>query len=473
MRIIISAVLFVSILTGAKYELSGGKAYLIDDANLLIVTSQGFRRLPLFGVPLGVALGTRPYILSSEALFAVDPAKEEITALLRLDRLYGGMVVGSGDRIYLLGGDVLSVVQGSDTKLNLLYTYALPRLASGIYPLSTGELLLTPAQGVTAMRYNPNTKEVTDVKLGWILRDPVMVNALLVDRDSLGLKIFNVFTGSSTGLNLGAEPRKLVPWKDKVLVLSADRLFLTDPATAITVVCNPVPGAKAVSAVGAENLAVVLRDRDLITYALPGLTPLDTFNAVCATGPSAYPFLGKPLFLCGEKLALPGGTTETRSYLVQPVTPNEGSYFALQVGAFSDPSSFGPLMESLARQGLPYYTVKENNLTKFRVGYFRSRAEADRIRSFLPSLDAWIITEKMPQTLTYSINDLNRDVRPDGIVAKGDSVLILTLRQNTWIEVLKASQLAEPVTDVYLAGSHAYARFQNSGLKELVLPDSQ
>lgn len=472
MRIILSLIFLCFVMNGARYEVSGGKAYLVDEANLLVITSDGFRRLPLFGVPFGVAVGLRPYVLSSEALFAVDAAKEEVSALLRLDRLYGSMVVGPGDRIYLLGGDALSVVQGSETRLSLLYTYGLPRLAGSIYPLSTGELLLTPTDGVTAMKYNPSTKGLSDVKLGWVPREPVLVNEFLVDRDSSGLKIFNTSTGASTSFNLGVAPRSLVPWKDKVIVLGADQLFLVDPRTSVTIACIPLPGAKAVSAVDGENLAVVLRERDLITFALPGLVPLDTFNAFCATNSSAYPFRAKPLFVCGEKLAFPGGTAETSAYLVQPVRPEDTGCYALQVGAFSNPASFGTLMEILARQGLPYYTIKENNLTKFRVGFFRTRAEADRVRSFLANIDSWIVTEKTPQSLIYSINDLNRDVRPDGIVAKGDSVLILTLRQNTWIEVLKASRLPEPVTEVYVQGAHAYARLQSSGLRELVLPDS-
>ncbi|MEA1904781.1 MAG: hypothetical protein U9M97_02735, partial [Candidatus Hadarchaeota archaeon] len=87
-------------------------------------------------------------------------------------------------------------------------------------------------------------------------------------------------------------------------------------------------------------------------------------------------------------------------------------------------------------------------------------------------MDSWVVTENATRSLVYSIHDLNLDRCPDGIVAKADSVLILTLRERTWVEVLRASRLPEPVKDVYLKGNRAYAELEHSGLKELVLPDS-
>ena len=103
---------------------------------------------------------------------------------------------------------------------------------------------------------------------------------------------------------------------------------------------------------------------------------------------------------------------------------------------------------------------------------FRTRAEADRVRSFLGDIDSWVVTENATRSLVYSIHDLNLDRCPDGIVAKADSVLVFTLKERTWIEVLKASQLPEPVKDVYLKGNRAFAELKQSGLRELVLPDS-
>ncbi|MEA3312170.1 MAG: hypothetical protein U9Q76_08135, partial [candidate division WOR-3 bacterium] len=87
-------------------------------------------------------------------------------------------------------------------------------------------------------------------------------------------------------------------------------------------------------------------------------------------------------------------------------------------------------------------------------------------------MDSWVVTENATRSLVYSIHDLNLDRCPDGIVAKADSVLILTLLERTWVEVLRASRLTEPVKDVYLKGNRAYAELEHSGLKELVLPDS-
>jgi hypothetical protein len=157
---------------------------------------------------------------------------------------------------------------------------------------------------------------------------------------------------------------------------------------------------------------------------------------------------------------------------VQPVKTVEGQAYSIQVGAFSDPMSFGPLMETLARQGIPYYFVADAGLTKFRIGFFAHRRDADIFRSYLIGYGAWVISEHTTRRLTHSIHDLNRDRRPDGVVFKGDSVLVFTLKERTWIETLKVSKLPAAVNDAYLKGNKAYAQLEGIGLRELVLPDS-
>ena len=473
--------LLVTTLGGSSYVEYEGKAYLLEKTDLRIITSEGSRRVALFGTPVTILVGSRPYVLTSQALFAIDPAAEQVATAFRLDRAYSAAVLGAGDRIYLLGADAVSVVQGSGTKMSLLYTYGLPRLASSMFLLPQGELLFLPASGLLASTFNPNTKRTTDIKLGWRPRYPLLVGSVLADRDSAGLRLFSFSTKKSYSINLGSEPTKISLWQGKVLAATASELVLCDPSSATILARIKIANTRRLSSIDSESFATVLVGNNLITVSLPALIPIDTFNASCArtrnthtrnTHSSAYPFFGKPLFRCGDKLALPGGTQQTETYLVQPVKSFEGQAFSLQVGAFSNPMSFGPLMENLARQGLPYYFVEEGGLTKFRVGFFGSRAEADRFRSFLDDYGAWVITEQSTRQLTHSLHDLNRDRRPDGIVAKGDSVLVFTLKERTWIQVLKASKLPESVTDVYLKGNRAFAELKHSGLRELVLPDS-
>lgn len=461
-------------MAGTSYVVHTEKSYLLDKTDLRIITCEGSSRVPLFGTPVTILLGSRPYVLTSQALFAVDPANEQISAVFRLDRAYSSAVIGTDDRIYLLGADALSVVQGSAAKMSLLYTYGLPRLASSMFLLPSGELLFIPSQGLNSFTYNPNTKKIIDVKLPWIPRYPLLIGSTLVDRDSAGLRFFSLSTRKSASLNLGSEPTRISAWQGKVLAATSSELILCDPASSTILARTQIADIRKLSTIDSEGFATVLAGNSLITVSLPTLIPIDTFNASCDrnTRSSAYPFFGKPLFVCGEKLALPGASEQTQAYLVQPVRSFEGQAFSLQVGAFSNPASFGPLMENLARQGLPYYTVKEGGLTKFRVGFFRTRAQADRFRSFLQDYGAWVIAEHSTRQLTHSLHDLNRDRRPDGIVAKADSVLISTLSQRTWIEVLKASKLPATVNDVYLKGNKAYAELEGIGLRELVLPDS-
>jgi len=478
-RLLASLALLASTVLAVSYVEHGRKAYLLDSPDLRIVTAEGSRRVPLFGSPVTILVGSRPYVLTSQALFAVDPANEQVSTAFRLDRAYSSAVLGAGDRIYLLAADALSVVQGSAAKMNLLYTYGLPRLASSMFLLPRGELLFIPSQGIpsqglNAFTYNPNTRKIVDVKLPWIPRYPLLIGSVLVDRDSAGLRFFNLATNKASSLDLGSAPTRVSAWQGKALAATAAELLLVDPLSATVLARSTIAGIRRLSAIDSEGFATVLAGNNLMTFSLPALIPTDTFNASCArnTHSSTYPFFGKPLFVCGDRLALPGTTPKTRSYLVQSVRTTEDKAFSLQVGAFMDPVSFGPLMENLARQGLPYYTVKEGGLTKFRVGFFRTRAEADRVRSFLGDINSWVVTENATRSLVYSIHDLNLDRRPDGIVAKADSVLILTLRERTWVEVLRASRLPEPVKDVYLKGNRAYAELEHSGLKELVLPDS-
>jgi len=478
-RLLVSLALLASAVLAASYVEHGGKAYLLDSHDLRIVTSEGSSRVPLFGTPVTILLGSRPYVLTSQALFAVDPANEQISAVFRLDRAYSSAVIGTDDRIYLLGADALSVVQGSAAKMSLLYTYGLPRLASSMFLLPSGELLFLPSQGLNAFTYNPNTKKIIDVKLPWIPRYPLLIGSVLVDRDSAGLRFFSLSTRRSSSLNLGSEPTRVSAWQGKVLAATSSELILADPSSAAILARTQIADIRKLSTIDSEGFATVLAGNNLITVSLPSLVPADTFNASCPrnthsrnTHSSAYPFMGKPLFVCGDRLAIPGASQQTRSYLVQSVRAAEDRAFSLQVGAFSNPASFGPLMENLARQGLPYYFVEEGGLTKFRVGFFRTRAQADRFRSFLDDYGAWVIAEHSTRQLTHSLHDLNRDRRPDGIVAKADSVLVSTLSQRTWIEVLKASKLQATVNDVYLKGNKAYAELDGVGLRELVLPDS-
>ncbi len=474
MRLLASLALLASTVLAVSYVEHGRKAYLLDKTDLRIVTTEGSRRVPLFGIPVTILVGSRPYVLTSQALFAVDTVNEQVSTAFRLDRAYSSALVGAGDRIYLLGADALSVVQGSAAKMSLLYTYGLPRLASSMFLLPRGELLFIPSQGLNAFTYNPNTKKIADVKLPWAPRYPLLIGSTLADRDSAGLRFFNLTTKKASSLDLGSAPTRVSAWQDKALAATPAELLLVDPLSATVLARSTIAGIRRLSAIDSEGFATVLAGNNLMTFSLPALIPTDTFNASCTrnTHSSAYPFFGKPLFVCGDRLALPGASPKTRGYLVQSVRVTEGKAFSLQVGAFRDPASFGPLMEKLARQGLPYYTLEEQGLTKFRVGFFKTRAEADRVRSFLGDIDSWVVTENATRSLVYSIHDLNLDRCPDGIVAKADSVLILTLRERTWVEVLKASQLPEPVTDVYLKGNRAFAELKHSGLKELVLPDS-
>jgi hypothetical protein len=471
-KILTSLLLLTSSILAASYVEHGGKAYLLEETDLRIITPQGSRRVALFGSPVAILVGSRPYVLTSQALFAIDQAAEQVSTAFRLDRAYSAAKLGSGDRIYLLGADAVSVVQGSATKMSLLYTYGLPRLCGEMFLLPSGHLFLIPSTGTSAVVFNPNNKSVSGLNLPWHPNRPVLIGSVLVDRDSAGLRFFNLATKKASSLDLGSEPTHLSIWQGKALVATPAELLLLDPLSATVFARSTITGIRRLSAIDSESFATVLAGNNLITVSLPSLVPADTFNASCQEHSSVYPFFGKPLFCCGEKLALPGGTQQTETYLVQSVRSFEGQAFSLQVGAFFNPMSFGPLMENLARQGLPYYFVEEGGLTKFRVGFFRTRAEADRFRSFLDDYGAWVISEQSTQRLTHSIHDLNRDRRPDGIAAKGDSVLVFTLSQGTWIEVLKVSQLPEPLTDVYLKGNRAFAELKNSGLRELVLPDS-
>ncbi|MEA3310739.1 MAG: SPOR domain-containing protein, partial [candidate division WOR-3 bacterium] len=429
MRLLASLALLASTILGTSYVEHGRKAYLLDSHDLRIVTAEGSRRVPLFGSPVIILVGSRPYVLTSQALFAVDPVNEQVSTAFRLDRAYSSAVLGAGDRIYLLAADALSVVQGSAAKMSLLYTYGLPRLASSMFLLPRGELLFIPSQGLNAFTYNPNTRKIADVKLPWAPRYPLLIGSTLADRDSAGLRFFNLATNKASSLDLGSAPTRVSAWQGKALAATAAELLLVDPLSATVLARSTIAGIRRLSAIDSEGFATVLAGNNLITVSLPSLVPADTFNASCArnTHSSAYPFFGKPLFCCGDRLALPGATPKTRSYLVQSVRTTEDKAFSLQVGAFMDPASFGPLMENLARQGLPYYTLEEQGLTKFRVGFFRTRAEANRVRSFLGDMDSWVVTENATRSLVYSIHDLNLDRCPDGIVAKADSVLILTL----------------------------------------------
>lgn len=465
----LSIILLCLPLWSSTYGVSAGKAYQIDDADLRIITNQGSRRLPLFGTPVTILIGTRPYVLTSQALFAVDASKEEISAVLRLDRSYSGAVIGKDDRIYLLGADALNAVQGSQTKFSILYTYALPSAPDRMFLLPSGNIFFS---GQKSFVYDPAAKNTTDASPGWTLKKPSMSGNVLIESEGSSLHFYNVLTKESAKLDLASEVKQIAVWRDKILASTSAELMLVDPLSARIVTRRPYLSISRLSAVDSDTIAVALVPDGIITMSLPSLEALGSYNASCADGGIGYPFFGKPLFICGEKLALPGGTRETEPYLVQPVKPQDGSYYALQVGAFSNLASVGPLMERLANQGLPYYTLEDASMTKFRVGYFKTRADAERIRSYLSDINAWIVTEKNPQNLIHSIHDLNHDVRPDGIVAKGDSVIIITLRDQTWIEVLKASKLPESATEVYLQGNKAYAKLEKSGLRELVLPDS-
>jgi len=141
-------------MVATSYVVHTEKSYLLDKTDLRIITCEGSSRVPLFGTPVTILLGSRPYVLTSQALFAVDPANEQVSAVFRLDRAYSSAVIGTDDRIYLLGADALSVVQGSAEKMSLLYTYGLPRLASSMFLLPSGELLFLPAQGLNSFTYN-------------------------------------------------------------------------------------------------------------------------------------------------------------------------------------------------------------------------------------------------------------------------------------------------------------------------------
>jgi len=477
MRFLASLVLLSSTLLGVSYVEYGAKAYLLDKTDLRIISQEGSSRVPLFGSPVTLLAGSRTYVLTSQALFAIDSCTEQVTTVFRLDRPYSSAVIGSGDRIYLLAADAVTVVQGSATRMSLLYTYGLPGLASSMFLLSSGQLLFLPSTGLTAFTYNPGTRKTTNVKLPWIPRHPLLVGSVLVDSDSLGLRFFSLTTKQSSSVNLGSEATHICQWQGKVLAATASELVLADPASSTVLARTAIQGTRKLSAVNRENFAAVLAGNSLITVRLPSLVPADTFNATCTRNTprntsSAYPFFGKPLFICGDKLALPGASQQTQSFLVQPVQTVEGQAYSIQVGAFSDPMSFGPLMEMLARQGIPYYFVEDAGLTKFRIGFFRNRRDADRFRSYLAERGAWVISEHGTRRLTHSIHDINRDRRPDGVVFKGDSVLVFTLKERTWIEVLKASQLPATVNDAYLKGNKAYAQLEGIGLRELVLPDS-
>ncbi len=466
---ILTIFLFTITLWAASYGVSGSKAYLLDDSDLRIITSQGSRRLPLFGIPVTILLGSKPYVLTSQALFAVDPAKEEVTSVSRLDRSYMDAVVSKDDRIYLMGGNVLTVFQGSASKFTLLYSYELPGAPDRVFLLPTGELLFTGSRTFT---YNPATSSTEDISPGWKPTHPSLAGSTMVENEGSALFLFNTASKTRDTVYFSSEIKHVTPWRDKILLATSSEVMLLDPVSASVVSSSPVLGIEKLSCVNQDTIAVALQKDVISTFSLPGLMPLETFNASCDAQASVYPFFHQPIFECRDKLALPSGTKGTQTYLVQSVKPQEGAYFALQVGAFSNLASVGTLMERLAGQGLPYYTIQDGNLTKFRVGYFRTRADAERIRSFLGDLDAWIVTEKTQQPLIHSIHDLNHDVRPDGIVSKGDSVLVLTLRDQTWIDVIKASRLPEPATEVYLQGNKAYAKLATSGLRELVLPDS-
>ncbi len=472
MRFLASLVLLSSTLLGVSYIEYGAKAYLLDKTDLRIISQEGSSRVPLFGSPVTLLAGSRPYVLTSQALFALDSSTEQVTTVFRLDRPYSSAVIGSGDRIYLLGADAVTVVQGSATRMSLLYTYGLPGLVSSMFMLSSGQLFFLPSTGLTAFTYNPGTKKTTDVKLPCTPRHPLLVGSVLVDSDSLGLRFFSLATKQSSLVNLGAEATHICQWQGKVLAATASELVFADPVSSTVLARSAIQGICKLSTVDRENFAAVLAGNSLITVRLPSLVPADTFNATCQGRASVYPFFGKPLFVCDDKLALPGASQQTQSFLVQPVQTVEGQAYSIQVGAFSDPMSFGPLMEMLARQGIPYYFVEDAGLTKFRIGFFRNRRDADRFRSYLAERGAWVISEHTTRRLTHSIHDINRDRRPDGVVFKGDSVLIFTLKQGTWIETLKVSQLPAQINDAYLKGNKAYAQLEGIGLRELVLPDS-
>ncbi|MBN2379209.1 SPOR domain-containing protein [candidate division WOR-3 bacterium] len=473
MKVYLGLTILLSTISTTNYLVDNGKAYLLDGNELRVISPEGSRKLPLFGVPTTILLGVRPYVLTSQALFAIDPPKEEIATAFRLDRNYSDAVIGANERIYLLGADVLSVVQGSETKMSILYTFALPRLAGNIFKLASGSLFFTPSTGTAGFTFNPNDKSISDITLPWDPGDPVFVNNVLVDKDAGGLRTYNLSSRSKGKIDLGSEPLLLSIWRGKVLAATAEELTFADPGSQAVAARASIPAIRKIAAVDEDSLAVVLTGNDLITLRLPSLAVLDTFNASCNTSSAAYPFLAQPLFVCGDKLAMPGGSASTSGHLAQDVKTQEGKFFALQVGAFSDPMSFGPLLERLANQGLPYYALEEGDLTKFRVGFFPNREAADRIRGCLDDLGTWIVVEQTAHPLTQSIHDINYDGRrTDGIVSKQDSVYIFTLKERTWIEVIKAARLAEPVTEVYLKGNHVYARLQHSGLRELVLPDS-
>jgi len=463
------------LLAGEDYVVSGDKAYLLNEHELRIITSEGSRKLPVFGDPVGILTGSRPYVVTSEAVFAVNPSAEQITTAFRLDKPYTDAVIGAGDRIYLLGADMLSVIQGSAERMSFLYTYALPRVPDKVYRLASGSLLFTPISGTSGFTFNPANKKVTDVTFPWTPSKPLMAGSVVVDKTENGLRTFRMSTRSAGSIELGAAPSRIVSWQDKVIAVTPSELILTDPLTSVILSRTSLASVNKLSAVDSDSLAVSLSGNDLITFGLPSLAVIDTFNASCTgnASSSAYPLFSQPLLVCGDKLAVPGGTATTSDFLVKEVKTEEGKFFALQVGALSNPMNFGPLLESIARHGLPHYTVEAGDLTKFRVGFFRTREEADRIRTYLADIGPWIVVEERAFQLTQSIHDINHDGRrTDGIVAKGDSVLFLTLKERTWIEVIKEAKLAEPVTEVYLKGNHAYARLQESGLRELVLTDS-
>jgi hypothetical protein len=453
----------------SPYVVSGSKAYLLDDSDLRVITTQGSRRLPLFGFPVTILSGTRPYVLTSQALFSIDPVKEEVTSVSRLDRSYSAAGISRDDRIYLVGGNTLTVFQGGALKFTLLYSYELPATPDDMFFLPSGDLLFTGSRTFT---YNPGAKSTSDVPFACKPAHSFLAANTVVLSEGVRLFLFNLSLKKSDTISFTSEIKQIKIWRDKVLAATSSEIMVVDPASSSVIARSPLLGVVKLSVVDSDTLAVALLKDAIVTLSLPGLANLDSYNASCDDDAAAYPFFHQPLFVCKDKLALPGGAGQSKTYLVQSVKPQEGPFFALQVGAFSNLASVGTLMERLANQGLPYYTLQDGNLTKFRVGYFHTREEAEHVRSFLGDIDSWIVTEKTQQSLVHSIHDLNHDVRPDGIVSKGDSVLVLTLRDQTWIEVLKASKLPEPATEVYLQGNKAYARLQQSGLRELVLPDT-
>ncbi len=462
-----------SILFGSLYLQQGNKGYLLKDQDLRIISSQGIAKLPLFGIPNSIIMGQRPYVLTSKALFAIDATKEGISNVFRLDISYTKAVIGAKERLYLLGGKELTVIQGSGTKMSILYTYGLPVSCSDMFYLPSGHLFFIPSSGLTAFTYNPNNKATKNIKLAWKPKYPLLAGSVLFDKDTAGIRFFHTSTGSASFLNLGAEVCNLLIWRGRILVSTSSELLLIDPVNSSIINRLSIPAIRKFYAVDNEDFATVLTGNNLITVGLPDLIPRDTFNASCAGANAAYPFLGKPLFVCGDKLALPGISQKTQHYMVYSLNSLKTQAYSLQVGAFSDISSFGALMEMLARQGLPYYMAVEGDLTKFRIGFFKTREDADLVRSYLEDYGAWVVTESSTHPLTHSLHDINRDGRPDGALARGDSVLILTLSDKKWIEFIKTAQLPEQVQDIYFKGEYRlFVNLKQSGVVELTLPDS-